>query len=40
VLRNIVLAGPASLSELSKVRGVGPEKLEKFGAAVLEICRA
>jgi ATP-dependent DNA helicase RecQ len=39
VLRNIVLAAPASLSELSTVRGVGPEKLEKFGAAVLEMCR-
>jgi len=25
---------------LSTVRGVGPEKLEKFGAAVLEMCRA
>jgi len=24
---------------LSTVRGVGPEKLEKFGAAVLEMCR-
>jgi len=40
VLRNIVLAAPSSLSELSTVRGVGPEKLEKFGAAVLEMCRA
>ena len=39
VLRNIVLAAPSSLSELSMVRGVGPEKLEKFGVAVLEMCR-
>jgi ATP-dependent DNA helicase RecQ len=40
VLRNIVVAGPTSLQQLSTVRGVGPEKLEKFGAAVLEMCRA
>jgi ATP-dependent DNA helicase RecQ len=39
VLRNIVLAGPQSIQELSTVRGVGPEKLERFGAAVLEMCR-
>jgi len=39
VLRNIVLAGPRTLAELSTVRGVGPEKLERFGAAVLEMCR-
>jgi len=39
VLRNIVVAGPTSLPELSRVRGVGPEKLEKFGAAVVEMCR-
>ena len=38
-LRNIVLAGPASVAELRTVRGVGPEKLEKFGATVLEMCR-
>ena len=39
VLRIIVVAGPTSLPELSRVRGVGPEKLEKFGAAVVEMCR-
>jgi ATP-dependent DNA helicase RecQ len=40
VLRNIVLAAPQSIQELSTVRGVGPEKLGRFGAAVLEMCRA
>jgi ATP-dependent DNA helicase RecQ len=40
VLREIVVAAPGSLAELQGVRGVGPEKLERFGAAVLEICRA
>jgi ATP-dependent DNA helicase RecQ len=38
-LRNIVLAEPASVAELRTVRGVGPEKLEKFGATVLAMCR-
>jgi len=27
------------MQELSTVRGVGPEKLEKFGAAVVAMCR-
>jgi ATP-dependent DNA helicase RecQ len=40
VLRNIVVAGPQTMQQLSTVRGVGPEKLEKFGTAVLEMCRA
>jgi len=39
VLRNIVAAGPTTLTELGAVRGVGPDKLERFGAAVLELCR-
>jgi ATP-dependent DNA helicase RecQ len=39
VLRNIVMARPKSLGDLATVRGVGPEKLEKFGAAVVEMCR-
>lgn len=40
VLREIVAAAPGSLAELRNVRGVGPEKLERFGAAVVELCRA
>jgi ATP-dependent DNA helicase RecQ len=39
VLREIVAAAPRSLAELRGVRGVGPEKLERFGAAVLELCQ-
>jgi ATP-dependent DNA helicase RecQ len=40
VLRDIVFAAPASLAELRSVRGLGPDKLERFGPAVLEVCRA
>jgi ATP-dependent DNA helicase RecQ len=40
VLREIAAAVPGSLAELRGVRGVGPEKLERFGAAVVEMCRA
>jgi ATP-dependent DNA helicase RecQ len=40
VLRDIVLASPASLNELRSIRGLGPEKLDRFGSAVLELCRA
>ncbi len=40
VLRDIVLAAPASLTELRSIRGLGPDKLERFGPAVLELCRS
>jgi len=40
VLRNIVVAGPRTLPDLRNVRGVDTEKLERFGAAVIELCRA
>jgi ATP-dependent DNA helicase RecQ len=40
VLRDIVLAAPASLSDLRGIRGLGPDKLDRFGPAVLELCRA
>jgi ATP-dependent DNA helicase RecQ len=40
VLRDIVLASPASLSDLRSIRGLGPDKLDRFGPAVLELCRA
>jgi ATP-dependent DNA helicase RecQ len=39
VLHDIVLASPATLAELGSVRGLGPDKLDRFGAAVLELCR-
>jgi ATP-dependent DNA helicase RecQ len=40
VLREIAATVPGSIAELRDVRGVGPEKLERFGAAVVEMCRA
>ena len=39
VLRDIVLTSPASITELRSIRGLGPDKLERFGPAVLELCR-
>jgi len=40
VLRSIVLTRPKTVDELRDVRGVGPEKLDRFGAAVVELCQA
>jgi ATP-dependent DNA helicase RecQ len=40
VLRSIALTRPKTVGELRNVRGVGPEKLDRFGAAVVELCRA
>jgi ATP-dependent DNA helicase RecQ len=40
VLRDIVLTAPASLADLRAIRGLGPDKLDRFGAAVLELCRS
>jgi RecQ family ATP-dependent DNA helicase len=39
-LRAIVLARPATPGELLAVEGIGPAKVEKFGPAVLQICRS
>ncbi len=38
-LRQIVLARPQNLAELKTISGLGHEKSEKFGPAILEICR-
>ncbi len=38
-LRDIATAAPQTLKQLSLLRGIGPVKLEKFGAAVLKILR-
>ncbi|GAC1415057.1 MAG: hypothetical protein NVSMB62_01980 [Acidobacteriaceae bacterium] len=38
VLRSIAAAGPRTLSGLAAVSGVGPLKLEAYGAAVLALC--
>lgn len=39
VLRGIVVAAPRSIVELSAVRGLGTEKIERFGEAVVALCR-
>jgi len=40
VLRSIVLTRPKTVGELRDVSGIGPEKLDRFGVAVVELCRA
>jgi ATP-dependent DNA helicase RecQ len=37
-LRSIVLARPQNLSQLKAIHGLNHEKIEKFGAGILEIC--
>ena len=37
-LRSIVLERPQTLSQLQGIQGIGPEKLQKFGASILEVC--
>jgi ATP-dependent DNA helicase RecQ len=39
-LRSIVLLRPKSLTQLQTISGIGPEKTEKFGAAILALCNA
>ena len=39
VLRALAIAAPGSLAEMNTVQGVGPEKLERYGAQVLAIVR-
>ena len=39
-LRSIVAAQPASLQELRSINGIGSEKVERFGAALLALCAA
>jgi len=38
-LRDIARALPSDTQALSRVRGIGPAKLAKFGAEVLELVR-
>ncbi len=40
VLYNVVLARPATLSQLQAVEGIGKGKVETYGAAVCALCRA
>lgn len=37
-LRSIVLSQPRSLSQLRTISGIGPDKIDKFGEAILEAC--
>ena len=39
-LRSIVLTRPQSLLQLKSIAGIDPDKLEKFGAHILELCNA
>ncbi len=39
-LRSLVLHHPRTLAELRTIDGIGPEKSEKFGAAILEVLNA
>jgi len=39
VLRAVAVANPQTLGELKDVKGMGPEKVEKYGAAVVEVCQ-
>jgi ATP-dependent DNA helicase RecQ len=38
-LRGIVLERPRTLAALEAINGMGPEKVKKFGAAILELCK-
>ena len=38
-LRALAIAAPTSLSQLSAVNGVGPDKLDRYGAEVLALLR-
>jgi ATP-dependent DNA helicase RecQ len=40
VLRNIVLAAPTAPDDLRSIPGLTPEKLDRFGPAVLHLCTA
>jgi ATP-dependent DNA helicase RecQ len=39
-LRSIVLQRPRTLAQLQTIAGIGPDKAQKFGASILELCGA
>ncbi len=39
-LRSIVLTRPRNIAQLRSIAGIGPEKVEKYGASICEICNA
>jgi ATP-dependent DNA helicase RecQ len=39
VMRSIVVTRPASIGALGRIKGIGPEKLDRYGAAIVALCR-
>jgi ATP-dependent DNA helicase RecQ len=39
-LRSIVLIRPKTIAQLQTIQGIGPDKAEKFGSSILNICSA
>jgi len=39
-LRSIVLLRPKTIAQLQTISGIGPDMAEKFGASIVELCRA
>jgi ATP-dependent DNA helicase RecQ len=39
ILRALVLARPRTIPELMTVRGIGPDKADRYGAAICALCR-
>ncbi len=39
-LRSIVVERPRTLAQLEKISGIGPDKLDRFGASILELTNA
>jgi ATP-dependent DNA helicase RecQ len=39
VLRSVVIASPASISQLLGVSGIGPRKADLYGASICALCR-
>ena len=39
ILRALVVAAPGTLPELLTIRGIGPDKAERYGAAICALCR-
>ena len=39
ILHNIVAASPQNISSLQQISGIGPEKSDRYGAAIIALCR-
>jgi ATP-dependent DNA helicase RecQ len=40
VLQNLILAAPNNLNELRTISGIGPDKIDRYGAEIIAICRS